>query len=283
MSAALTAMDYSSASNRSVVVSLAIHGLLILLLSLNYDFSSTKLPPRLAIQAVLIDPASLTQQTKVTPPVEPAPLPEPEPESEPEPEPEPVVEPEPLPMVEPEPVIDQEKLLREKQAKEAAVREAQERDKAAQLKRQKEQQAAEQRERDRQAAEQRERERQAAEQRQRDQARRQQELLAAVQAEEVQYAAQQSGELARYQAILTQRIQRFWVEPPSANEGVDCYVSVSLLPSGDVIDARIQKCNGDQVVQRSIEAAVRRASPLPLPDNPALFDRNLRIRFIPGQ
>lgn len=263
MSAALTAMDYSSTSNRSVVVSLAIHGLLILLLSLNYDFSSSKLAPRLAIQAVLIDPASLIQQTTVTPPVEPAPLPEPEPVAEPEP----IVEPEP------EPVIDQEKLLREKQAKEAAVREAQERDKAAQLKRQKDQQAAEQRER----------ERQAAAQRQRDQARRQQELLAAVQAEEVQYAAQQSGELARYQAILTQRIQRFWVEPPSANEGVDCYVSVSLLPSGDVIDARIQKCNGDQVVQRSIEAAVRRASPLPLPDNPALFDRNLRIRFIPGQ
>ncbi len=271
MSAALTAMDYSSASNRSVVVSFAIHGVLILLLSLNYDFSSPKLAPRLAIQAVLIDPASLIQQTTVTPPVEPAPLPEPEPVAEPEP----IVEPDPLPIVEPEPepVIDQEKLLREKQAKEAAVRAAQERDKAAQLKRQKDQKAAEQRER----------ERQAAAQRQRDQARRQQELLAAVQAEEVQYAAQQSGELARYQAILTQRIQRFWVEPPSANEGVDCYVSVSLLPSGDVIDARIQKCNGDQVVQRSIEAAVRRASPLPLPDNPALFDRNLRIRFIPGQ
>jgi colicin import membrane protein len=196
---------------------------------------------------------------------------EPEPRVEPEPEPEPIVEPEPEP--EPEPVIDQEKLLREKQAKEAAVREAQERDKAAQVKRQKDQKAAEQREQ----------ERQAAAQRQRDQTRRQQELLAAVQAEEAQYAAQQSGELARYQAILTQRVQRFWVEPPSANDGVDCYVSVSLLPSGDVIDARIQKCNGDQAVQRSIEAAVRRASPLPLPDNPALFDRNLRIRFIPGQ
>jgi colicin import membrane protein len=275
MGAALTAMDFFSASNRSLVLSLAIHGLLVVLLSFNLDFSSPKPASPLAIQAVLIDPASLTQQASVAPPVEPVPLPKPEPVVEPEPrvepEPEPIVEPEPEP--EPEPVIDQEKLLREKQAKEAAVREAQERDKAAQVKRQKDQKAAEQREQ----------ERQAAAQRQRDQTRRQQELLAAVQAEEAQYAAQQSGELARYQAILTQRVQRFWVEPPSANDGVDCYVSVSLLPSGDVIDARIQKCNGDQAVQRSIEAAVRRASPLPLPDNPALFDRNLRIRFIPGQ
>jgi colicin import membrane protein len=277
MGAALTAMDFFSGSNRSLVLSLAIHGLLVVLLSFNLDFSSPKPASPLAIQAVLIDPASLTQQTTVAPAVEPAPLPEPEPVVEPEPmaepDPEPIVEPEPEPKPAPEPVIDQEKLLREKQAKEAAVREAQERDKAALVKRQKDQKAAEQREQ----------ERQAAAQRQRDQTRRQQELLAAVQAEEAQYAAQQSGELARYQAILTQRVQRFWVEPASANEGVDCYVLVSLLPSGDVIDARIQKCNGDQAVQRSIEAAVRRASPLPLPDNPALFDRNLRIRFIPGQ
>jgi colicin import membrane protein len=44
---------------------------------------------------------------------------------------------------------------------------------------------------------------------------------------------------------------------------------------------RIGQCNGDQAVRESIEAAVYRASPLPPPPDPALFDRNLRIDFRP--
>ena len=36
-------------------------------------------------------------------------------------------------------------------------------------------------------------------------------------------------------------------------------------------------------VERSIEAAVYKASPLPLPENSVLFDPILRFRFIPEQ
>jgi colicin import membrane protein len=43
----------------------------------------------------------------------------------------------------------------------------------------------------------------------------------------------------------------------------------------------IGECNGDQAVRESIEAAVYRASPLPPPPDPALFDRSLKIRFKP--
>ena len=40
---------------------------------------------------------------------------------------------------------------------------------------------------------------------------------------------------------------------------------------------------GDEVVVRSIEAAVYRSSPLPLPPDPQLFERNLRFTFKPEQ
>ena len=43
----------------------------------------------------------------------------------------------------------------------------------------------------------------------------------------------------------------------------------------------IGECNGDQAVRDSIEAAVYRASPLPPPPDPALFDRQLVIAFTP--
>jgi len=44
---------------------------------------------------------------------------------------------------------------------------------------------------------------------------------------------------------------------------------------------RVGQCNGDEAVVRSIEAAVLRASPLPKPPTPALFERNLIVTFRP--
>jgi colicin import membrane protein len=60
-------------------------------------------------------------------------------------------------------------------------------------------------------------------------------------------------------------------------------VQVRQSATGEVISARVVNCNGDAAVERSIEAAVYKASPLPLPDNRLLFDPNLRFRFIPEQ
>ena len=92
-----------------------------------------------------------------------------------------------------------------------------------------------------------------------------------------------SGALARYLYAIQQGIQRNWVRPQSARAGLECVVTVRQLPGGEVVGVTIGQCNGDAAVQRSIEAAVFKASPLPEPENPALFDRNLRITFKPEQ
>ncbi len=96
-------------------------------------------------------------------------------------------------------------------------------------------------------------------------------------------AAADSGALARYLYAIRQGIQRNWVRPPSARAGLECVVTVRQLPGGEVVGVTIGQCNGDAAVQRSIEAAVFKASPLPEPENPALFDRNLRITFKPEE
>ena len=92
-----------------------------------------------------------------------------------------------------------------------------------------------------------------------------------------------SGALARYEYAIKQTIQRNWVEPPSATPGLECVINVRQLPGGEVVGATIGRCNGDDAVKRSIEAAVFKASPLPEPENPTLFDRNLQITFKPEQ
>lgn len=159
----------------------------------------------------------------------------------------------------------------------------------AERQRQAEAAAAEQRKREAEAQARREQEQREAAERARaevarqGQARREAELAAAMAAEEALFSARQSGELDRYVALIQQRVQRNWVRPPSAVSGLVCEVVVVQLPNGDVIDVRTEKCNGDDVARRSVENAVRRSSPLPLPDNRALFERNLRFTFRPQE
>jgi colicin import membrane protein len=103
-------------------------------------------------------------------------------------------------------------------------------------------------------------------------------------ADEERVAAVQSGPLRdRYIALLRNKIQNAWIKPPSATAGVDCLVQVTQVPGGEVTGARVTQCNGDAAVRQSIENAVYRASPLPDPPDPALFERNLSLRFRPNE
>jgi colicin import membrane protein len=87
----------------------------------------------------------------------------------------------------------------------------------------------------------------------------------------------------RYVALLRDRIQNAWIRPPSARVGVDCVVQVTQVPGGEVTSARVTQCNGDAAVRQSIENAVYRASPLPDPPDPALFQRNFAFEFKPNE
>jgi colicin import membrane protein len=113
------------------------------------------------------------------------------------------------------------------------------------------------------------------------QIQRESELSAAMAAEEDLFAAQSSGEMNRYIALIKQKVERNWLKPASAKLGLECEVAVVQLPNGDVVGVDTVRCNGDDAVKRSIESAVRRSSPLPLPDNRMLFDRNIAFIFSP--
>jgi colicin import membrane protein len=103
-------------------------------------------------------------------------------------------------------------------------------------------------------------------------------------ADEERVAAVQSGPLRdRYITLLRNKIQNAWIKPSSATPGVDCLVQVTQVPGGEVTGARVTQCNGDAAVRQSIENAVYRASPLPDPPDPALFERNLSLRFRPNE
>ncbi len=114
-------------------------------------------------------------------------------------------------------------------------------------------------------------------------AEREAELRRQLADEEHVSAVEASPARAQYIARLSARIQNAWIKPPSARAGLDCIVNITQIPGGEVTGAHVSQCNGDAAARQSIENAVLRASPLPPPPDPALFQRNLVIHFHPDE
>lgn len=279
--------------DRALAWSLLGHGALALLVLLG-GIVIHRAPPhtQLAIKATVVDARQLR---------EPRPAPSPPQKTEPRPEPVPA------------PVPEADRRLKEQQAEKERRAEQQKRELAAQ--REKELQAkqraekakADLAEKQRQEKAAAERARQAKAKAEADRAKAEAEKIRAarekeeaarraaaeaaskrdmarqLEEEERLLAAADSGALAAYLALIRQKVERHWVRPPSAGAGLECEVLVTQIPGGTVAGVRMGNCNGDDAVRRSIEAAVLRASPLPLPDDPRLFERNLRFTFKPEQ
>jgi colicin import membrane protein len=174
---------------------------------------------------------------------------------------------------------EQQRVADERRARERA--EQQERDRVA----------AEQQRREEQAKAEREaqarREREEADRRAREQAeqRRRQQAEAELQAQAAAEAAANARALEQYMALIEEDVRKSWNRPLSAVAGLVCVVDVVQAPTGDVLTARVnpRQCNGDEAVRRSVEDAVRDASPLPQPPTRAVFSRTFTLTFAPDQ
>ena len=113
------------------------------------------------------------------------------------------------------------------------------------------------------------------------QATRESELKRQLAEEEGRTQAVDSGLLNQYMPMIQQRVMRNWNRPLSAKSGIECEVRVSQGTNGTVLSAQVGRCNGDDAVKQSIEQAVYKASPLPLPPDQRLFERNLVFIFKP--
>ena len=57
--------------------------------------------------------------------------------------------------------------------------------------------------------------------------------------------------------------------------------TVILYPDYRVQDVRMTKSSGNTAYDENVKLAIERSSPLPRPDRPELFDRELRLTFRP--
>lgn len=282
----------SRGDTRSLVWSLAIHAVLLLIILLGGIVLPHKpTPSDLGIKATLVDPDAVRKMRRRPPPAPPTP---PAPSAPPEARP---VEP-----LRPDPAIARAEEIRVQAERERkqSQQQAEEKkrteqkleakkladkkaaaDRAAAEKIAAEKIAAEKVAAEKVAAEKAAAQRQQVEDKRRRDA--QAELERQLAEEDELLAAADSGALAEYVALIRQKVERNWVRPPSARAGLECELYVTQIPGGQVTGVRIGDCPADEAVRRSIEAAVLRASPLPMPANQALFERNLRFVFKPEE
>lgn len=94
-------------------------------------------------------------------------------------------------------------------------------------------------------------------------------------------ASEKEKKQAEWADLLSRAVQKKWTRPNAGTDKFKCTVHVRLLPDGTVTDASVAKSCGSPVLDKSVEGAVMRASPLPKPSDPAIFDRDLIINFEP--
>lgn len=119
----------------------------------------------------------------------------------------------------------------------------------------------------------------AAQQARAEQARRQQEAAAAKARE-----ARMLSESEKYQALIRERLSQAWYPPSSATPEMTARLQITLLPTGELVGARLVSSSGNTAFDNSALGAVRSLSRYPIPSGRAIFERYFRqftIEFNP--
>ncbi|MDN5752866.1 MAG: cell envelope integrity protein TolA [Nitrosospira sp.] len=99
---------------------------------------------------------------------------------------------------------------------------------------------------------------------------------------QAQAAAQSrlANEIDEYKAKILAKIKSRIVIPPDLPGNPVAEFDVTLLPDGDVLDAKLRKSSGFAAFDSAVERAIFLSKPLPLPPEPALFPkfRNLNLK-----
>ena len=92
--------------------------------------------------------------------------------------------------------------------------------------------------------------------------------------------AADDNEISKYMRAIASQVTNAFRYPPGLDEGMTCTLYVRMIPGGEVIEARVTKSSGNAIFDRQAENAVRKAAPLPVPEEARLFSRVREIQFV---
>lgn len=96
-----------------------------------------------------------------------------------------------------------------------------------------------------------------------------------------QRAASNKRGLADYASKVRNKIRGNIILPPSLQGNPEAIFEVNQLPTGEVLSVKLKRSSGNPTLDAAIERAIIKSSPLPLPTDPSLFQRDLEIKYKP--
>jgi colicin import membrane protein len=111
-----------------------------------------------------------------------------------------------------------------------------------------------------------------------DEQRKERELKALIAKRE---ADARSKALAAWQDKIRGKIRGNIILPRDIVGNPEAVFDVALLPTGEVLSVKQRRSSGHAAYDEAVYRAILKSSPLPKPDNPALFERQLELRFRP--
>lgn len=100
-------------------------------------------------------------------------------------------------------------------------------------------------------------------------------------AEAEQRASSNKRGLADYSTKIRIKVRGNIVLPPNVQGNPEAVFDVTQLLSGEILAVKLKRSSGNSGLDSAIERAIFKSSPLPKPDDPALYRRDLEIRYKP--
>jgi colicin import membrane protein len=94
-------------------------------------------------------------------------------------------------------------------------------------------------------------------------------------------AVAQKRDYEVYAGRIKAKIRGNIVLPLDIQGNPEAIFDVVQLPTGEVLSVRLRKSSGHPGYDSAVERAILKSSPLPKPDKPELFDRELKLTFHP--
>lgn len=96
-----------------------------------------------------------------------------------------------------------------------------------------------------------------------------------------QAAQARSRAMIDYVGKIRARIRSNIILPPDIKGNPEAVFEVVQFPSGEILSVHLKKSSGHAAYDAAVERAIHKSSPLPKPENGALFSRTLELRFHP--
>lgn len=91
-------------------------------------------------------------------------------------------------------------------------------------------------------------------------------------AEEAAKRVKIAGVVDRYKALIINAISQQWILPDHVDRHLSSQFRIRLAPNGTVLEVTLTRSSGDPILDRSAQSAIYKASPLPVPSDPEMFD-----------